>query len=141
MVNFRLFNDEIIFSQVLWIYEFDGNQGKTFLAHYLRILYGFVQLNGTVTTRDLTGTLPDEIHGVVIDVTRYDIQKFDYSVLEGLKNGYMCSGKYSGSVGIFKSCPVMVVANEEPRYSQLSNDRWDVVHLGEYFFYIYHPFI
>ena len=100
-------------------------------------MYGFVQLNGTITSRDLCGFLPDELHGVVIDVTRHEISKFDYGVLEDLKNGYMLSGKYTGSARTFDPVPVTVFANHEPNYCQLSVDRWDVVQLGKLYLYNY----
>ena len=36
-------------SEVLWITDFEGNSGKSFLAHYLHVLYNFQLLDGTMS--------------------------------------------------------------------------------------------
>lgn len=118
--------------QILWVVDRDGNCGKTFLANYLNILYGFQLLNGAISARDLCQVISrDEIQGFAFDICRSDIQNFDYGVLEHLKNGYIMSGKYTGKIIRFEIVPVVVFANSDPSFPALSRDRWNVIRCGE----------
>lgn len=100
------------------------------MARYLNVLFQYCLIDGTMSARDLVHMMPDQIHGFAIDLSRNDIDKFDYSLLESLKNEYLMSGKYHGMMKRFKVGPVVVFANSTPKFEKLSLDRWDVVQLG-----------
>ena len=117
--------------QVLWVVDFDGNRGKTFLASYLSIMYSFKLLDGTVTTRDLTLMVSGNEKGFCFDISRSSADKIDYATLEALKNGVLSTGKYYGKTLMFKIMPVVLFANSHPQYNRLSVDRWRCVTLGE----------
>ena len=57
--------------------------------------------------------------------------KVRYIFLENLKDGEVMSGKYRGCVLNFDPCPVIVLANDLPKLNPLSQDRWEVINLGE----------
>lgn len=82
--------------EVLWIVDPNGNRGKSFLADYINILYGFVLLNANISTRDIIPLLKD-MKGFAFDVPRAMLASFDYSFVECAKNGYIISGKYGGN--------------------------------------------
>lgn len=118
---------------VLWIADPDGNSGKTYLATFLNILYGFMLMNGGIHMRDLGHMISDteELKGFVIDVSRSGMKNFDYGALEHLKNGYLSTGKYGGRCLRFKVVPVVVFSNEAPDLMQLSLDRWSFHTIGK----------
>ena len=116
--------------QVLWIFDEVGNNGKSFLANYLEILYGFQIFDGQVTTRDIAALVKSSAKGFCFDVSRSSISTFDYGCLECIKNGYVVSGKYRGVVKRFEIKPAVVFANSLPKMTELSQDRWDVKILG-----------
>ena len=117
--------------KVMWVYDPAGNNGKTFLAFFLNICYGFTLLDGTITSRDLGSLLPSDVDGVVMDVCRASVKNVCYEALENVKDGYVVSGKYSGSIKRFSSPQCVVFSNTPPDRTKLSLDRWHVVTIGE----------
>jgi hypothetical protein len=118
--------------EVLWVCDTTGNSGKTFLAHYLSVLYGFQMLDGTLSSRDLGHMLSGDAKGFVTDVTRASLEFFDYSVIENLKNGHLITGKYGGKIRRFADgLPMVVFSNQHPDVSKLSQDRWRILKIGE----------
>ena len=116
--------------KVMWVWDEVGNKGKSFLAHYLSILYKFLLLDGTISSRDLPGIYSPASPGVCIDVCRSSRFNFDYAILESLKNGYLVTGKYEGKQMRFNPAKIIVFANFPPDKSNLSHDRWDIHQLG-----------
>lgn len=117
--------------KVLWVSDHAGNNGKSFLANYLNILYGFLLLDGTMTIRDVALLVGKQTKGICMDVSRDSVREFSYAAVESFKNGYISSGKYSGRTCRFTPFPVVVFANQQPDFEKLSRDRWSVVALGE----------
>lgn len=117
--------------KVLWVVDINGNTGKTFLCNFMSILYGFLYFDGMLCTRDLPLLIDESLKGIMIDVSRAAIGKFDYASLEGMKNGVFVTGKYRGCCKRIPQSPVGVFANNFPDFSQLSDDRWEIVVLGE----------
>lgn len=116
---------------VTWIYDVNGNNGKTYLANYLNILYKFQLFDGQINCRDLAGILNVNAIGVCLDVCRAAESQLDYNTIECLKNGCINSGKYSGKVLRFKPMKLVVFSNFFPDCTKLSQDRWDILPLGE----------
>ena len=98
--------------EILWIVDIGGNNGKSFLASYLFILYGFHLFDGLVNTRDIGSLLKSSAKGFYFDVvSRSTLPLFDYRCLESIKNGYVVSGKYRGSMKRFQINPVIEFSN------------------------------
>lgn len=117
--------------KILWIVDHVGNNGKTFLSMYLHVLYNFAYIDGVINTRDLPNLVPEEAAGVVIDVSRAALQRFDYSALESIKNGFFVSGKYRGEKRLGSPLKILVCSNGNPDRHMLSEDRWDVITFGD----------
>ena len=113
--------------KILWVVDHDGDSGKSFLSNYLSILYNFQQLDGVISSRDLCYILKKQVNGFCFDLTRANVNNFDYNTLEAVKNGYLMSGKYAGKTKRFKVKPVVVFANCHPVSSALSKDRWTIL--------------
>ena len=117
--------------QVLWVSDNVGRTGKTFFCKFLRNLYNFFLTDGTVDSRDMCYFLPEKMSGILFDVCRDLSNKFNYAVLESVKNGWMISGKYEGKLRNFGTIPVAVFANFLPDLTKLSQDTWNIVELGK----------
>lgn len=112
--------------QVLWVTDRVGNNGKSYLASFLKNLYQFQIFDGTLSTRDICMLLQDDLKGIVMDVARASETTLNYTTIESLKNGYVVSGKYNGTVVTFAPVPVIVMANFYPDLTKLSEDRFDI---------------
>lgn len=115
--------------KVRFIVDSVGNQGKSFLADYLmRKNPEKVQLLRVGKRDDLAHMIDEKKKIFVFDVPRSEMQYFQYSVLEMLKDGWVCSPKYESRMKYMECKPVHVVVlcNEEPDYEKMSEDRYDV---------------
>jgi len=96
------------------------------------------------STHNLCSMLNPFAAGYVIDCSRNafcssGIKKMNefYDLMEQLKNRFLVSGKYQGSLKIPTSNLVLVLENQIPILERLSLDRWDFFHprLGYVFFF------
>jgi hypothetical protein len=123
--------------QVLWVYEHEGNIGKTTFARYLISEHKYLYFRsktsmgeiGHIISRDVSG-------GIVFDLPRDCHDKDDnilvsYRTLEDLKDGLISTTKYAGFSGVIGSQKLLVFANYPPDRSKLSADRWVVRQIFE----------
>lgn len=120
---------------ITWIYEKEGNAGKTFVAKFLALRAGTIICQGkaadvfnAVNVAIDKGTMPQL---VLVDVPRVTIDYVSYNALECLKNGLLYSGKYEGGTCIFPSPHVICFANEMPALAKMSLDRWKIYEIKE----------
>lgn len=108
--------------QLLWIYDPYGNSGKSWFARYMYAKHkAYIAQNGT--TRDLMEAYNDE-DIVIIDLTRSEEEKINYSIIEKWKNGVIFKSKYYSNTEIRKPIKLCIMANFEPDNEKLSLDRW-----------------
>lgn len=118
--------------KILWITDYEGGKGKTYLSNVLQFCFGFVVLDGVTKTSDIVMIMRGKQYkGVCFDVTRSDASHFSYQTLEAVKNGRLVTGKYQGAVCLLRDLPVIVFANFHPLEEKLSQDRWDIITLDE----------
>lgn len=119
---------------VLWVYDKDGNTGKTFLAKYIRFVKkGFYMENAKKCDIALAWA-GQEL--VVANLTRDKEDITNYSVFESLKDGLIFSGKYQSALKFTeKNVKIAVMANWLPVISKLSLDRWQIMVLQNDQFY------
>lgn len=120
---------------VVWIWDKDGNIGKSFLCKYLCMKENAILANGKGSDiyyqlktwlEEITDSYP---RVAVVDVPRGG--NVDYQAIEGLKNGIVNNSKYESGKLIFDRMHVVVFANREPDRMQLSEDRWNVYYVAE----------
>jgi hypothetical protein len=128
--------------KILWVFDYDRNSGKTRLGHYLMMKKNY-QILFPGSTHNLCSMLNPFATGFVFDCSRNaftssGIKQMNelYELLEQLKNRFVVSGKYQGSMKIPISNKVIVFGNRVPILERLSLDRWDFFHtrLGYFFF-------
>ncbi len=115
---------------VLWVFDYDGNTGKTELGKFLMFKKNY-QVLVPGRTHDICGILNPFANGYVFDCARNafsssGIQRINemFGVLEDIKNNYLVSGKYRGLAKIITSHKIVVFANQLPNLDKLSLDRW-----------------
>lgn len=111
--------------KVTWVWEAEGNTGKTFLAEYMRVQHGALISNST-SFKDVA-YLYDGHPYVIFDLTRSDWDP-NYVTIEAFTNPSITSTKYEP---VSKPCisKVIVFSNSPPDLAKLSQDRWNVVHV------------
>ncbi|OWF45429.1 Master replication protein [Mizuhopecten yessoensis] len=107
---------------VMWLYDEEGNKGKTFLSQYMAAHEDCIVLeNGG--KKDLAFAYQEQEY-VVFDFTRSMEEHINYSFIEALKNGRIFSSKYESHIKIFNPAKVLCCANLLPDKTKLSADRW-----------------
>lgn len=113
-----------------WIFEREGNTGKSFLTKYLILEHGAIACSGksadilhAVAKAVEAGVLPRVI---IFDVPRVSMEYVSFQAVESLKNGCAHSGKYEGTQLLIPHPHIICFANEKPNISKLSKDRWTI---------------
>lgn len=131
---------------IYWIYDQEGNCGKTTFAKHLCIKYPneVIYLNGGPSNCKfgVMSFLYDKKKGklernekhlrvAIFDLCRTQDDRVSYQALEEIKNGIFFNTKYE-SMQVVYNCPhVIVFANFLPDESKLSSDRWKIINLGD----------
>ncbi len=117
--------------RVLWVWDYDGNSGKSELCKFLMMKRDF-QLLSPGRTHDLCSFINPFAKGFIFDCARNSfsgsgISRINamYEILEDIKNKFLVSGKYKGCEKITLYNTVIVFANQLPNLDRLSLDRWD----------------
>lgn len=111
--------------QITWVYDSNGNTGKTFLSKHLIAKHNAIRFtNGR--TQDISYAYKNNPI-VVFDFARSCEERINYQVIEDLKNGMLFSSKYESSCKIFAPPKIVIMANFLPKMENMSKDRWDLI--------------
>lgn len=110
--------------KILWIYETEGNIGKSWYSKYLVAQKGAVRFPNC-RTQDLAMAYKGEPI-VAFDFSRTVDGRVNYSVIEQLKDGSIFSSKYESRNKYFGSPHIVCFANWLPDLTCCSRDRWDI---------------
>jgi len=115
--------------KVVWYWSEDGDKGKSYFANHHVPQTSHVITGGKHA--DIYYTLSGMIHGLKVVFFDYGRSGNEpaYPVMEKLKDGMFTSTKYESRTVRFNPVHVVVFANKEPDYTQLSADRWMVLKL------------
>ena len=115
--------------QVIFVVDKIGNQGKSWFARYYEDLHENAQIIVPGKKADMAFTVKDK-RVFFIDCPRSKQGDFiQYDFLEELKNGYVFSPKYESVVKKFRIPHVVVLMNELPDMTKLSEDRYKIISL------------
>lgn len=127
MLTKKVVNDR----EIIYIWDSEGNTGKTVLAKYLHTFHGAIVAGGKDSDMKHAITRWQEITSkypaiIIVDICRSDFRT-DYSGIESLKNGLFFSGKYESAMLCSYNLPnVVVFSNFPPEEKNLSKDRWKI---------------
>jgi len=121
--------------KIYWYWEEPGNWGKSVLATYFIDQMGAMEVSGanndilygianTIAQRN--GRCPPII---IFDLPRSN-EHISYQAIEKLKNGKFFSPKYESGMVRYDRPHIIVFANKPPDLKELSEDRWEITHLG-----------
>lgn len=114
--------------KVLWIYDPEGNHGKTWLAKYLLATKDAMYVDNSKKA-DAAYAWEGQDY-IVFDFTRQQEEHINYGTIEGLKNGIIFSSKYESTTKFTKqTIKIIVMANWKPNVNALSMDRWQMIQL------------
>lgn len=109
--------------KIIVVVDKEGNKGKSYLSSYL--LTQGALLSDTTKKADIAyAMLKQRI--VIFDLARHQQDHINWGTIEALKNGNMFSPKYMSKCKIFRVPHVVVMMNDYPDTSRLSEDRWDI---------------
>lgn len=113
--------------EIIWICDYDGGKGKSYLTTHLVDGYGAFMCNGGKGSDIVYAYNGQKI--CVFDYVRDAQDYVNYGVMEQIKNGCLFSGKYNSSMKRFNSPHVIVFANFMPDQTKMSKDRWVIIDL------------
>lgn len=114
-----------------WIYDKQGNNGKSTIANYLEIYKNAYIITGGKQA-DIYRHY-DNNRIVIYDLPRDYTEGNDsiYSTMECFKNGYILDTKYEGQKKRFIPPHIFVFSNSMPNIDKLSKDRWNIINLDD----------
>ncbi|KAH3697416.1 hypothetical protein DPMN_084917 [Dreissena polymorpha] len=99
-----------------------GGNGKTTLACYMMSTMDAIRFeNGK--SNDLKYMYKGQEY-VIFDFCRSSSEHINYEVIEALKNGVFCSYKYESVMRMYDPPKMLVLMNEGPDMTKLSQDRY-----------------
>lgn len=119
---------------VHWVWEPNGNAGKSFLAKYIIWKHKAVIVNGKQNDvfngiKTYLEQKQDYMDIVIIDIPRVNKDYVCYGTMEKIKDGLFYSGKYEGGQILLTPCHLIVFANFEPELGKMSIDRWNIIRI------------
>lgn len=113
---------------IVFIVDRTGNAGKTWFSKHYRQLHDNVQLVPPGKYADMAYIVNEETRVFFIDTPREKVEYFNYYFLEKLKDRDVFSQKYYPEHKEFDHCVhVVVLMNELPDMSKLSQDRYKII--------------
>lgn len=116
---------------ILWIYDPQGNSGKSKLAKYLQFHHDVLTLQYG-ESKDLLNIVYQNAHkpAYMFDLTRMKPKLYStndlYATIESIKNGYFINTKYQTGTMMMNPPHVVCLSNQLPKWGDLSKDRWQV---------------
>lgn len=116
---------------IVFVVDLRGNQGKSWFADYVEYLKGDkVQVLTPGKKTDMCMALREDISILFLDAPRSKQGEFiHYDFLEDIKNGRVFSGKYESGMKRLGPVHVIVMMNEYPDMTKLSEDRYEIIEL------------
>ena len=112
-----------------WIYDTEGNNGKTYLTTYLQLYKNAYVVTGGKHQDIIRHYKNNKV--VIFDLSRdYAENESIYNLMEQFKNGYLLDGKYEGSCKRFIPPHIIVMSNSKPHEGKLSKDRIQLKNIG-----------
>ena len=119
---------------IQWIHENTGNIGKSYLGDYIVANKDAFHITGGKKADILFAYEGQEI--IIIDLPRDDTenkdqQEYIYNVIETLLGRVYLNTKYESKMVFKPKAHIIIFANNPPKTSKLSNDRWDITDLNQ----------
>lgn len=116
-----------------WVYDRQGNKGKTALIRFLIGNERPVLFATRGTCSDIANLLKNAFTEKLVEPLKpfifilnlaRDCEKVSYRAIEGMKDGLLSNTKYEATQLVFNPPTVWVFSNNKPDFDMLSEDRW-----------------
>lgn len=114
--------------EVIFVVDHQGNKGKSWFAKYYCQLHDNAFLMRPGKHADMTYMLPPTLRVLFLDCTRKQVEYMPYTFLEELKDGYVSCTKYESCVKKYPKLHVVVLMNQDPDSTALSEDRYSYIY-------------
>lgn len=119
--------------QIVFVFDEEGNKGKSWLIRYWVSKRDDVQRLSVGKRDDLAYAIDCSKRIFVFDIPRGNMEYLQYGILEQLKDRMVFSPKYDSREKILQHpSHVIVFCNEEPDRTKMTGDRYRVFKLNEY---------
>ncbi|AXQ66328.1 MAG: putative viral replication protein [Peronelivirus doingaes] len=113
--------------KICFVVDEAGNKGKSWLTRYWFSNRDDIQMLSVGKRDDLAYAIDTSKRVFVFDIPRGNMEYFQYSVVESLKNQMIMSNKYKSQTKIIPhKVHVIVFCNEEPDRNAMTRDRYQV---------------
>lgn len=118
--------------RIVFVIDPEGGAGKSWFVRYWYTHHPEeTQLLGVGKRDDLAHAIKPDKRYFFFDVPRSQLEYFQYSILEQLKNRMIFSPKYSSHVKVMQHVPhVVVFTNEDPDMTKLTPDRYKLIRIN-----------
>jgi len=107
-----------------------GNAGKSYICAYIEKNFPNTQVMKCGKRDDMAFELDDTVKILIIDVSRSSSEFLNYQFLEDVKDGRVFSPKYESYTKRFNSPHLVVMMNQDPDATKLSEDRYNIVYIN-----------
>lgn len=114
---------------VIWIWDTPGRVGKTQMMHYLTKYHNAAAFTSTAYKEFALLYSNEPI--AIFNLTRDHPEAVNYHCFECLNDGFIQSNKYVPTRKYFKPPHVVVFANNKPKTSALSEERWRIFEIKD----------
>jgi len=114
---------------ITFMVDYTGGAGKTWFAKYYCSMHDNAQIMEMGKRSDMAHALRTDIRVLFINCTRDHSELLQYGFLEAVKDGMVFSGKYDSRTKRIGLCHVVVLMNQDPDRSKLSEDRIIIKHI------------
>lgn len=114
--------------KVYWIYETDGNVGKTLFSKFMAWHYNtlIIQKGKYSDIMNMAYNMGNKLKTFILDIPRSSGNSVSYNAIESIKSGIIVNTKYETGQCLILPVNIMIFANSPPDLSQLSMDRWNI---------------
>lgn len=117
--------------KITFVLDEEGNKGKSWLTRFWFSNRDDMQMLSVGKRDDLAYAIDISKRVFVFDIPRGNMEYFQYSVVESLKNQMIMSNKYKSVTKIIPhKVHVVVFCNEEPDRNAMTRDRYQVKRLN-----------
>ncbi len=115
--------------EVIFVVDYVGNQGKTWFAKWHCANNDTSQFMTPGKVADMAYELSEDKKVLFINVTRQKTETFQYSFVESVKDGMVFSPKYESRMKRLSKMHVVVLMNQDPDTTLMSQDRFNIIKL------------
>ncbi|UYD39109.1 MAG: replication associated protein [Wigfec virus K19_623] len=115
---------------VIWVYETEGNVGKSAFTKWAVAKRNALFCNGGKSQDIINLCFNHDMETsdlIIWDMPRANKGVISYTAIESIKNGLICNTKYETGVKMFNPPHILIFSNYPPQdVEQLSKDRWEI---------------